>query len=102
MKAITFEQFIQTFNFRYYRDDVTSEKDRMDTVNIRIYPYSEPRKNDYWFEFGAYDYGIPNAWQIASKVLNDKILKSYIETIQYDTDLGCVQVWLQKEKEFID
>lgn len=48
MKGITFEQFIETYNFRK-----TNEDSIYNTKIIRVY-FSD--NIDDWFEFGVYDF----------------------------------------------
>lgn len=97
MKAITFEQFINTFNFRYINEYAQYEREQNDTKIIRIYIDDDICN---WFELGVYDFGI-HTWELIQKSLNEDICKSYISSITYDESLSVLKVYLQKEPELI-
>lgn len=92
MKDITFEQFIETFNFRDLNEYASSERDKHDTKIIRVYINDDL---DEWFEFGIYDFGI-HTWDLVKKVLHPDICKSSVDCMTYDTGLDLLKVYLQK------
>ena len=100
MKAITFKQFMLTFNFRYYREECKSENDKYNTYIIRIkYPVDKDSINYEWFEFGMYDYaGNHYKLQQLKKIFNNEILNMYVGDIYYQEDLTGVVVTLSHEK----
>lgn len=98
MKAITFEQFIETFNFRDFNEYAQTEKERYDTKIIRVY-LDDTTHN--WFEFGVYDFGI-NTWELVQKSLSKEVCQSYIGGITYDSSTNILKVFLQKESEIFD
>lgn len=91
MEKITFEQFINIFNFRFFNEQIYTEKDKYDTKPVRFY-FGE--RDDEWFEYGLYDFG-GNAWNIAQKTLSKAICKSHIDIMTYDDDLGILKVYLE-------
>lgn len=97
MKAITFEQFINTFNFRDINEYAQSEREQRDTKIIRIY-IDDDMCN--WFELGVYDFGI-RTWELIQRCLNAEICKSYVGSITYDTNIDVLKVYLQKASELI-
>ena len=104
MKAITFTQFMLTYNFRYYREDCKEDTHRMNTSCIRIeYPIgSTYPKGHEWIEFGMYDYG-GNDYKLEQlkNVFNEKILDLYVSDFYYDDDLEIFVVRLSEE-QYID
>lgn len=97
MRAITFEQLINTFNFRDINEYAQSDREQQDTKIIRIY-IDDDMCN--WFELGVYDFGI-HTWRLVQRCLNDEICKSYVGSITYDTNTDILKVYLQKESEVI-
>lgn len=104
MKAITFAQFMLTYNFRYYREDCKEESHRMNTSCIRIeYPTGSEYNKDYeWFEFGMYNYaGNSYTLEQLKAIFNEKILDLYVCGFYYDDDLEIFVVRLS-EDNYID
>ena len=95
MNAITFEQFINTFNFRHINECVQYEEEQYDTKIIRIYIDGEKYT---WFEFGVYDFGM-HTFELVRRCLNDKICKSYIDSITYDERIGVLKIYLRENSE---
>lgn len=83
---ITFEQFIKTYNFRYAPDS-----DTFDTKIVRIY-FGD---HDDWFDFGVYDFGsVSDTWERVSKILDKKVLQSYVSQFCYDYKNEVFTVWI--------
>lgn len=96
MKAITFKQFLLTYNFRNYRDDCKIENNRCDTNIIRIEYYRNKDSYDpTWFELGLYDFG-PNCDKLKNinKVLSKDILNMNVSSFYFDYDLNTFVVTL--------
>lgn len=91
MKKITFEQFINIFNFRFFNEQIYAEKDKYDTKVVRFY-FGE--RDDEWFEYGLYDFG-GDVWNVAQKTLSKAICKSHIDIMTYDDGLGILKVYLE-------
>lgn len=104
MTAITFKQFMLTYNFRYYREDCKEESHRMNTSCIRIeYPLGDECNKDYeWFEFGMYDYA-GNSYKLKQleHIFSKNILDMYVCSFWYDDDLEIFVVTLDEE-QYID
>lgn len=95
MKAITFEQFIRTFNFRDFNEYASTETDKHDTKIVRF--YLDDDSLDKWFELGVYDFG-KNTWEIILRSLSQEVYNSYIGSISYDTNLEVLKVYLQESE----
>lgn len=95
MNRITFEQFIKTFNFRELNEYATTEHEKLNTKIIRIYFNN---KQDSWFEFGVYDFGM-HTWELVQKILSKEICKSYVDAMSYNTNLNVLEVYLQRFKD---
>lgn len=100
MKAITFKQFMLTYNFRCYREECKSEDDRLNTYIIRIkYPVDKDSINYEWFEFGMYDYAGENyKLKQLKRIFSNDILNMYVGDIYYQDDLPSVVVTLSYNK----
>lgn len=91
MKAITFKQFIYTYNFRNIDDSKKYDKDQYNTTIIRIFPLRENFQYNEWFEFGIYDFSNKDyTWKNCEKVLSKEILNSYISSISYNEEFDNV------------
>ena len=101
MKAITFKQFMLTYNFRYYREECKTENDRLDSHIIRIkYPVDKNYIDYEWFEFGMYDYsGEDYKLKQIKRIFSNEILNMYVYDISYQEDLNEVIVCLGYEKD---
>lgn len=101
MKAITFKQFMLTYNFRQYNNDCLCEKDRYNTSIIRINYKNENTVFDYdWFEFGIYDFGgdCKKLEQI-KHIFGANILNAYVSSFGYNEDLEVFEIYLSDDKE---
>ena len=85
MKKITFEQFIQTYNFRRTYEDLT-----YDTKIIRVYLSD---KADNWFEFSIYDFD-SEKWIKCLNILSSKVLDSEISSFSWDDNNNVFSVFL--------
>ena len=104
MENISFKQFIYTFNFRYYDDSKRGECNKEDTLIIRIHNHEEVTFEDCWFEFGIYDFSCKDTtWDYCCKFLNENVLNSYVDCIKFNIEENSViNIWITKEKNFID
>lgn len=100
MKAITFKQFMTTYNFRLYRSDCESENNKLNSSTIRIrYNFSENYTQFDWFEFGIYDYAGNNyKLKQINEIFSKRILEMYVCDFYYDDDLGVFVMTLSDEK----
>ena len=101
MKNITFKQFMLTYNFCYYNEKGTTDKEKEDTMIIRInYPQDEEELYYTWFEFGICDYAI-NSFKLKqiNKIFSDYILNLYVEEIRYNEEINnVVNIYLTKDR----
>lgn len=91
MKAITFEQFIDTFNFRDFNEYGNNDEEKFDSKIVRFYLDETCRD---WFEFGVYDFGT-SSWDIIKRVLNKKIVNSKVMSMTFDSTTGVFKVYLE-------
>lgn len=104
MKNITFEQFINTYNFREVIPSRYADSPCRDTTKIIRINFEELAYGDYdcWFEFGVYDWA-HNKHRLVNEVLSDKILNSYVESISYsDEDNVLIVDLTNSEYRYID
>lgn len=101
MKAITFKQFMLTYNFRQYNNECRFENDKYNTDTIRIKYKKDNSVFDYdWFEFGIYDFGgnYKKLEQI-KEIFSEKILNMYVDGFSYNEDLGVFEVYLSDDED---
>lgn len=97
MDNITFKQFINNFNFRYFRD-WDNGANYYDTKIIRIFPPLKEYSKDVWFDFGIYDFcNKETTLELLETILTKEILNSYVSSIDYDDKLEIIQIYLTKE-----
>lgn len=89
---ITFEQFINTFNFKDYFD-IKKE----DTKIIRIYLPISDKEDDFsnWFEFGINDFH-EDKINNCRLIFSEKIFSSFVETIEENNNI--FTIYLTEEK----
>lgn len=91
MKRITFKQFLMTYNFRHYRDELVEKED---STIIRIYPGPNYRRC-FWFDFGVYNFGEKEfTYEIIKTIFNDNILNSYINDFGYNVNSDIIEIYL--------
>jgi len=99
MYNITLKQFLLTYNFREYIDNIhLSENEKMDTSHIRIYL---PSGNEF-FEYGMY--GFDNSYLMLKRIneiFNPKILNSYMYSMRV-LDNSILAIYLSDEAKEIE
>lgn len=96
MDKITFEQFLQTYNFRYVSEN---SKEEFNSQIVRIYPPTDQMERHRWFELGIYDFGEDEyKLDIAKQCLSKEILNSYVEFFCLTEDLDELVVYLTNNK----
>lgn len=101
MEAITFKQFMLTYNFRQYNEECRSERDKYNTSIIRInYVNEKDFYADYnWFEFGMYDFSSGDLkLKQLKEIFSEKILNMYVSGFVYNEDLEVFEINLNNEK----
>lgn len=85
---------LSVYNFRLYRDDLTTNYAKDNSQTIRITYWEEDFKRN-WFEFGINDY-YPKEEVIKTikKVLSKEILNREVDNIQVD-DLEILEITLK-------
>lgn len=95
-KEMTLKQLLDLYNFRNYREDLKFDRNKYDTVNIRIYLNDSISNNDY-VEFGVYDYSEDEYKEdLYKKFIRKEILETKIQGIYFDYDLETFCVALEK------
>lgn len=86
---------LSVYNFRLYRDDLTTTYAKENSQTIRITFWEDEGFKRNWFEFGIYDYyQKEEVIKTIKKVLNKEILNREVDNIQVD-DLEILEITLK-------
>lgn len=99
MKAITFKQFMLTYNFKQYNENCKFEKNTYNTSIIRINYANKNNIYEYdWFEFGVYDFsGDCRKLEQLKEIFSEKILNMFVSSFGYNEDIEVFEIFLKDE-----
>lgn len=94
MNAITFKQFMETFNFRDFNPAGTTEDSKYNSKIIRIYV----DECEAWFDFGIDAFHSKSLQRLLEKIFSKDIIQSTVSSMTYINEIGMLKIYLETEQ----